>query len=310
MCPEIQIDRAMSRYVHFWMFLGFLLSSCATQPKANVVNQKTEIPFSYYEGSFMVVPIRINGGPSQDFILDTGIGVNLISRKLCEQLNCRIQGEHSGKRMSGQEVRISMSSVGSLALGNYELKDVPVGVFDLEAMMPGAKIAGFLSLGFFRDLPHTVDYKRQVITFENSATLDAIRADGIKVPVRFDIQGPAFGVFLPLTLPNGQQISAEVDTGSQSLILNERFAKTLGISLVGPAIRRKDGSDETGHRYTRYFTKLQGTIYLPQSKNIAQDNPDVMFQKIIYDGLVGHYFLSRFRVTYDLPRAEMIFRDP
>jgi hypothetical protein len=40
------------------------------------------------------------------------------------------------------------------------------------------------------------------------------------------------------------------------------------------------------------------------------DSLSVMFQKIIYDGLVGHYFLREFRVTYDLPRKEMIFRKP
>ena len=32
-----------------------------------------------------------------------------------------------------------------------------------------------------------------------------------------------------------------------------------------------------------------------------------MFQKIIYDGLVGHSFFRNFNVTYNLPEAEMIF---
>jgi hypothetical protein len=32
-----------------------------------------------------------------------------------------------------------------------------------------------------------------------------------------------------------------------------------------------------------------------------------MFQEIIYDGLIGHAFLGRFTVTYDMPGARMIF---
>ena len=31
-----------------------------------------------------------------------------------------------------------------------------------------------------------------------------------------------------------------------------------------------------------------------------------MFQRIIYDGLVGDAFLRRFAVTFDLPRAQLI----
>jgi hypothetical protein len=32
-----------------------------------------------------------------------------------------------------------------------------------------------------------------------------------------------------------------------------------------------------------------------------------MFQRIIYDGLVGDAFLRRFTVTYDLPRERVVF---
>lgn len=272
------------------------------------MNKPREIPFSYIDKTFLVVPVQINGSIAQDFIFDTGIGVNVISKALCQQLGCKVQGDHSGKRMSGQEVHIPMSSVASLSLAGHELKDVPVGIFDLEAMMPGAKIGGFLSLGFFKDLPYSVDYVQQTITFENSTSLEKIRAQGIRVPVKLDIQGPSFGIFMPLVLPNGQKISVEVDTGSQALILNEKFMKELGIKPDDPSVKRKDGKDETGHTYSRYFTSLKGRVHIPQSQEIGADHPEVMFQKIIYDGLVGHYFLSQFRVTYDLPHSELIFR--
>jgi hypothetical protein len=31
--------------------------------------------------------------------------------------------------------------------------------------------------------------------------------------------------------------------------------------------------------------------------SLAQRDPEVMFQRIIYDGLIGHAFLSKFEVT-------------
>ena len=36
-------------------------------------------------------------------------------------------------------------------------------------------------------------------------------------------------------------------------------------------------------------------------------HPPVMFQKIIYDGLVGDQFLRNFTTTYDLASSRMIF---
>ncbi|MCI0603379.1 retroviral-like aspartic protease family protein, partial [bacterium] len=256
----------------------------------------------------MVVPVQINGTLTQNFIFDTGIGVNLISKSICEQLHCKIEDEYSGKRMSGQEIRTPMSSVDSLSVAGHELKNVPVGVFDLETMMPRSGIGGFLSLGFFRNLPYSVDYTKRTITFETSESLAKIRAEGTRVPILQDIEGPALQIFMPLVLPDSRRISVEVDTGSQILILNESFMKALGVTPDGPEVKRKDGKDETGHTFSRFFTNLEGKVHLVQSTDIGIEHPEVMFQKIIYDGLVGHDFLSRFRVTYDLPNSEIIFR--
>ena len=41
---------------------------------------------------------------------------------------------------------------------------------------------------------------------------------------------------------------------------------------------------------------------------ISQAHPEVMFQKIEHDALVGENFLSQFVVTFDLGHSQMIFR--
>lgn len=299
---------AMRQFLLLSLGLG-ILSSCAVVRKESIpMTYSKNIPFSYIEGSFMAVPVTINGSIPQKFIFDTGIGISLISKSLCEKLKCSENGKHTGKRMSGQEVTIPMTSITSLSMGGQELKHVPVGIFDMEALMPGTGIDGFLSLGFFKKFPFTVDYEKQVITFESSESLEKIRSEGVVVQVKPDEQGEAFGIFMPLVLPNNQQISVEVDTGSQALILHERYMKSLGVSATDPKVKRKDGKDETGHMYSRFFTSLSGSVHLPHSPAMKMNSPEVMFQKIIYDGLVGHYFLKQFRVTFDLEKSEMIFR--
>lgn len=84
----------------------------------------------------------------------------------------------------------------------------------------------------------------------------------------------------------------------------------LGIKGNDKGVRHKDGKDETGHVFNRYFTTLNGPVHLPSHSEMKVDSINVMFQKIIYDGLVGQFFLREFIVTYDLKKSEMIFRKP
>jgi hypothetical protein len=176
----------------------------------------------------------------------------------------------------------------------------------LEKMMPGTDIGGILSLQYFVSRPFTIDYERQVIVFEDEASLAQIRAEGTRVSIELEPQGVALSINMPIVLPNAEPAAVEVDTGSQALILNEHFMDILGVNKK--KVRVVDGKDETGNQYKRYFTKLKGDIHLPRARDMKMDAPEVMFQKIIYDGLIGHYFLSRFRVTFDLQNQEMIFR--
>ena len=95
--------------------------------------------------------------------------------------------------------------------------------------------------------------------------------------------------------------------GSDSLILDERLADAVGVDLHRDGVRQVQGQDETGHAYTRSFTRLEGSIRATGAPAVAQPDPEVMFQRIIYEGLVGDAFLRRFTVTYDLPRERVVF---
>jgi len=212
--------------------------------------------------------------------------------------------------MSGQAITIPTGTVGSLRLGELEQKDVSIGIWDMEQLMPGSDIAGFLSLGFFRENAVTVDYENQRLVLETAESLGEIAKRGTSVPIKLDAQGESLGTFMPVDLPNGQRISVEVDTGSEALILHEKFMKILRVSKDGPTVKTKEGKDETGHSYFRYFTKLEGDVHLPGDKKMGVSGISVMYQKIIYEGLVGHAFLREFSVTYDIPNARMNFRKP
>jgi hypothetical protein len=62
-------------------------------------------------------------------------------------------------------------------------------------------------------------------------------AQGAQVTVRVGCDGRSTDLLLGIDLPGGQSITAEVDTGSDMLILNEALASTMGIDLQDGNVR-------------------------------------------------------------------------
>jgi hypothetical protein len=267
------------------------------------------VPFQYLL-HFLTVPVRL-GDTETRFIFDTGIGVNMVSDSLARAVGCAPSGpSFTGRRMSGEQITMPMGVLDSVRLGDSRGADVPAGIFDLSAMAGLEGIEGFLSLQYFRSTPVTVDYPARVLIVEDEESLARRAESGMPVSVRVEHDGPSTDVHLALRLPGGRVISAEVDAGSDRLILNQALAAETGADLAGQAVRKVEGRDETGHSFARYFTSLRGDLSVAAAPQIRQADPDVMFQEIIYDGLVGDRFLRNFIVTYDLPGSRMIFTLP
>jgi predicted aspartyl protease len=264
------------------------------------------VPFEYF-AHVLTVPVSVCGFETK-FIFDTGIGLNLISENLAAKVGCHPDGStFTGRRMSGQEVAIPLGSLGSLQIATSVLRDVPVGIFDMHAMAGLGDVEGFISLSCFRMTPVTVDYSAGLLIFEDEASLARRAAAGTSVAVHVGYDGCSTDVMLDMTLPSGKSISVEVDLGSDMLILDEGLAADAGIDLREQGIHTVKASDETGHEFVRYFSEVRGDFAVSGAPSIRVTDPQVQFQKIIYDGLVGDRFLRNFTATYDLASSRMIF---
>ncbi|MCY1142358.1 retropepsin-like aspartic protease [Actinoplanes sp. Pm04-4] len=244
------------------------------------------------------VPVRV-GGDEYRFLIDTGIGITVVSSEVAGRADVRATVETmSGRRMSGQEVHAPLVRLPSLSLGEHRVEGHLAGVADL-----GDGFAGILGPDFYAGLALCVDPAAMTVDF-----VDPGAAQGWEVPLQVRHENRTVDAFVTLTLPSGREVSVEVDTGSDNLILDTRFAGDCGIDLDGPEVTTKTGTDETGYEWTRHWATVRGSVHLAAAPDTAQAGARVHFQEIIYDGLIGSDYLDRYCYTMDFDGGRMFLR--
>lgn len=304
------LARIRGKHLQAGLALGFACAvpTPATQPASGSPRENAppvSIPLEFID-HFAVLSARLDDAIDVRLILDTGIGVTVLSSELCQRAGCRISGEYTGERMSGQRITIPLARVGSLAVAARREQDVQIGVIDGGELLP-SDIDGILSLGFFETGPFTIDYRAGSLTLDDDASLRRRLGAGVAVPAAVERDAATVTVFLALELPGGHSARVEVDTGSNALILDQDYMRRLGVDPADPGVARVVGTDETGHPFVRHFAVLDGAVRLAAAPQIEQVRPRVMFQDIIHDGLIGAAFLRDHAVTFDLAGSRMIF---
>jgi hypothetical protein len=243
------------------------------------------------------VPVRL-GDDELHFLVDTGIGVTVVSERLSARPDVEALAEtYAGRRMSGQLVEAPLLRLPNLAVGDYAVDGHVAVSVDL-----GDGFDGILGPAYFADRIVTTDPAAGTFTVhERGETVE-----GMDVPVDVHLDGFSADPFVELVLPSGRTVLVEVDTGSDCLILDSRFMAECGLEVGGPGVTAREGVDETGHPYVRYDATLAGAVHLKAAPETAQDAPKVIFQEIIHGGLVGSDYLYRYRFSFDLAGSRLV----
>ncbi|MBS1955193.1 MAG: clan AA aspartic protease [Cyanobacteria bacterium SZAS-4] len=323
---QVELMQALVVYCHNWLELvgayemlkstkSVLLMAVASamlfsQSESLADSATTGIPIRYAAGHMIVIPVKVNDIET-NFVLDTGAGVNVISQTLAEKLACRSDGKVTGQRMSGQKVTMKLVNLSSLRIGSCRKKNLPMATWKLEDAFAGApelaQVDGLVSLEFFKNIPFTIDYAQKMVFIEDNESLKMRVSRGVSIPIQVSSKPNQTSVTMLVWFSNGSHAKVEVDTGSGALILDEHYMRELGVNQNSIDVKTVQGVDETGYSYVRYFTKLPLDVFLAQNRQFTQIKPNVQFQKIIYDGLIGDGFMRNFTVTYDLPHKRIIF---
>lgn len=290
--------------IYFWILAGCVTMEPETQNRSNP-SDPSVVPFILRDERFVVVPMLVNS-QSAHFVLDTGIGINLVDSSMCKKVGCKKKGTYTGKRMSGQEVTVSLTSA-ELEIGGYTKPDIPIGFMDLSGFLPKEwQVDGFVSLNMFSKKAFTVNYDKNVIILESAESLEKAEEMGIEVPVVVHSDGPATDISMSMHVQGLDLKKVAIDTGSGSLILDEKYLNKLSVNSSSQGYKEIEGKDESGGKFRRIFTTIAGPVYPAGKSKASQKDVKVMFQKIIYDGLIGTDYLSQYNITYDLPNRRMI----
>lgn len=297
------------------LILALIAISFCFQPSAwsTEIEKGQIINFKLVDNNVILVPVTLNDSVKSTFIFDTGGGINVLSHKLAKKLNFKASGSYSGKRMSGQKLCMSTGKINSLSFGSLRKKDVAVANWDLKSFLPDSptykNVEGVLSLTYFVDRPFTLDYKHKQIILESNDSLQDRLSNGkvspIKVVTKKEIDT---AIFLPVKVGRKNKAEVEVDTGSNHFILDTSYMEKLGINQNDKTLVVRIGHDQTNHKYKRFYKDLKQSISINSCPSVKQAGPKVMFQKIIYDGLIGKDFLKEYATTFDLKNSRMIFQ--
>lgn len=248
----------------------------------------------------IIVQGRVNGGRPQDFVLDTGSEETVISRETAQRERIRPVTYTLSAGVGEVGLRgLQLAQVRQLDLGSLQVRNVPVLIKNPALRgIPKREGESFspLSLG----MSMAIDYKAQTLTI--GRTLPPARAD-VTLPMRVHRLAMVRGV-----VNSKHPAYFVVDTGGEVISISADTARALAT---------------TGTR--RIPLKVWGTSGWDREAFLLPGN-DLDFDRIEYrnfplvvlnlrapsvllgfqlGGIVGHKFLSNYRVSMDMANSQL-----
>ena len=274
------------------------------------------IPFKLVK-NLMVIPLMINGNGPYNFVLDTGVGLFLITDpklidtiKISNLRSIRITGFGEGNELSAfvsPSIKVRIGSAVAQSIPAAILKN---DVFELSGYA-GMPIHGLIGYEFFSSFIVKISYTMSAITVYRSEKPYILRK-GARIPITIEEKKPY--LVTEIKMSNGEKIKAKliIDTGAGHPVSLESYngkpfdvpevniAANLGVGLTGAI---------TGYIGRIPSIKLgKYTLH-----NVIASFPDhssvgSKVMSVSRNGNMGNNILKRFDVVFDYNRLAMYLR--
>jgi predicted aspartyl protease/Flp pilus assembly protein TadD len=249
----------------------------------------------------VVVRAKVNDAASQDFIVDTGSENTVITRNTAAKLNVAPITYTLSAGVGDVGLRgLQLARIDSLEIGSLKLRNVPCLIKNPPLRdMPTKETESLspLALGFSM----TIDYKTHKLTFGRHLAQEA--ADYV-LPLRLYRLATVRG-----TVDGLHQANFVVDTGGEVISISQATATALGKEQPANRIALKvygtSGWDKDAFLLPGIDLAFDAIHYRNFPVVVLNLNAPSALLGFQLGGIVGHKFLSKYRVGIDLENSTL-----
>ncbi len=263
-------------------------------------NMLHTIPFRLVKDK-VVVEAKVNGGPLQDFMLDTGSEETVISRGTATSRGVKAITYTLSAGVGEVGLRgLELARIKSLDIGTLQVRNLPVLIKNPALRgIPKREGESFspLSLG----MSMAIDYQKRMLTI--GKTLPAGEPD-FRLPMRVHRLAMVRGM-----LNSNHPLYFVVDTGGEVISISADTATALSLAPTGRKIQLRvwgtSGWDREAFLMPGQnldFDRIEYRNFPLVVLNLRAPSVLLGFQ---VGGIVGHKFLGSYRVAMDLAKSEL-----
>ena len=280
-------------------FLRAFAGKVPVQVDGDDVGVLHTVPFKLVNDK-VIVQGKVNGGRTQDFVLDTGSEETVLSRQTASRAGVQPITYTLSAGVGEVGLRgLQLGRLDSLEIGTLRIRNLPVLIKNPALRgLPKREGESFspLSLG----MSMTIDYQRRMLTIAKD--LPVADAD-FRLPMRIHRLAMVKG-----TLNNTRPAYFVIDTGGEVISISADMADTLEtrsprripLKVYGTSGWDRDAFLLTGVDLN--FDTIQFRNFPIVVLNLRAPSVLLGFR---VGGIVGHKFLGKYRVNMDLARSEL-----
>ena len=263
------------------------------------------VPFKLVNDK-VVVRARVNGAREQNFVVDTGSEQTVITRPTAQRSGVVPITQALSAGVGNVGLRgLQLARIDSLEIGDLKLRNIPCLIKNPPLRdLPTRETESLSPLAFGYSM--TIDYKARQITFGKH--IPAEPAD-FELPLRLHRLATVQG-----TIDGSRHANFIIDTGGEVISISQASAKALGKTEMDRKIQLRvygsSGWDTEAFLLPGVNLAFDAIQYRNFSVIVLNlDTPSALLGFQV-GGIVGHRFLSKYRVSIDLERSMLRLKKP
>ncbi|PSR56963.1 peptide-binding protein [Adhaeribacter arboris] len=325
---QLNFSRTLPLFLVFFTLLSLLFLPKAFGQGAFVIQapyKRSIVSFEMHR-NLIIVPVYINQKGPFNFILDTGVGVTLItepslkdSLQLKNGVNISIAGMGSDADLkafiaSGINMKLGQASASFL-----QVAVLSEDVFNLSSYV-GVPIYGILGYQFFNSFAVQIKYSELRVVAQNFKDFKYRKSYGTPIPITIEGQKPYLTTVAQLEEPRKIPVKLIIDTGAGHALSLEQESNA-AIKVPSPSITAQLGKGLSGTINGQLGRIRSFTLKNYNLNNVLTSFPN--YQDVgakVYlvprNGNIGNELLKRFDIVFNYRqqlmyiRPNRYFRDP